>query len=216
MVTLRLTRGVPVGGIDPELARELARLARRARTVEEVAFRMRLTPCECRSALIGLRDAGYMVERRDRDGVVEWQTTIAGNALAMASFAKPITRARADATLTGLLERAAKYNIDDTKPYVITQLIVFGSYCDPDVAQLGDLDIAIKFLPRGGPEWEEPQAMIDYGSRSGRTFSTFLDQLGWGQTELFQILRNRSGCINLTPEDVTTLTDRWQVVYTHA
>lgn len=102
----------------------------------------------------------------------------------------------------------------NSKPFVITQLVVFGSYLDQRADRIGDLDIGITIRIRG-PQWDEPQAMIDYGQASGRRFPTFLDLIGWGQTEVYQILRNRSGYINITPEDVTTLTDRWQVVYTH-
>jgi len=73
-------------------------------------------------------------------------TTTKGNALAMASFGKPITRAItraiADRLLTGLIDRAATWNTDQGRLISIEQLVVFGSYLDPTADRLGDLDIA--------------------------------------------------------------------------
>jgi hypothetical protein len=45
------------------------------------------------AVLAGLEAVGYMEKVRvDNDGDVQWDTTIQGNALAMASFGKPISR----------------------------------------------------------------------------------------------------------------------------
>ena len=40
----------------------------------------------------------------------------------MASCLKPITRAKADTLLAGVLERAAAHNADHSKPYFLTEI----------------------------------------------------------------------------------------------
>ena len=46
----------------------------------------------------------------------------------MASFLKPMPRARAEELLAGVLERTDTYNADDSRSLVITKIAVFGSY----------------------------------------------------------------------------------------
>ncbi len=162
-----------------------------------------------------LAAAGYL-QRRDGgdDGRVEWNTTITGGALTMASFLKPISRARAEKLLAGVLERAGDYNADDAKLYVITEIAVFGSYLRPEATELGDLDLAVKFTGRR-PDANEPDTVFAYADASRRTFATLFATIAWPQTEMLQLLRNRSGYINVHTEDITRFTDDWRVVYSH-
>lgn len=166
-----------------------------------------------------LADAGYLQRRSGRDArngqQAEWNTTITGGALTMASFLKPIPRTRAEKLLAGVLERAAEYNADDAKLYVVTEIAVFGSYLRTDATDLGDLDLAIKFTGRR-PDSNEPETVLAYAAASGRNFSTFLARLAWPQTEMLQLLRNRSGYINVHTEDITRFTDDWRVVYRYS
>lgn len=143
---------------------------------------------------------------------MQWTTTVEGAALAMASFAKPISRRKANDLLAGVLERVADYDADNSKPYVIVQLRVFGSYLDTTIDPLGDLDLDVVFEPRT-PEGDEPEAKLDYAQQSGRSFSTFIDRLFWPQNELLQILRARSAYINVHVGDVEALGVEYEVVY---
>jgi predicted nucleotidyltransferase len=129
----------------------------------------------------------------------------------MASFLEPISRARPK-LLAGVLERAAGYNGDDTKPYVITAIAVFGSYLRSDATELGDLDLAVRFTERR-PGALDPEAVFAYADASGRNFPTLFATIAWPQMELAQLLRNRSGYINVHTEDPTRFTDDWRVVY---
>ena len=212
---MRLQRGVPVAGVDPQVAREIVRACHDSwRSTERVADRVRLPVEVAVSMLRQLADAGFL-ELRDAQwssGDEEWNTTLAGGALTMASFLKPIPRARAERLLASVIDRAEAYNADDGKPYVITEIVVFGSYVHTDVTELGDLDLAVKFTTRR-PEFDDPDAMLAYAHQSGRSFSTFVEELAWPQQELLRLLRNRSGYINLHTEDITRFTDTWTVVY---
>jgi len=78
-----------------------------------------------------LKEAGFLQSRaapHAQNPGLEWNTTMTGGALTMASFLKPINRSRADALLAGVLDRAAAYNDEAGKPYLISEIAVFGSY----------------------------------------------------------------------------------------
>jgi predicted nucleotidyltransferase len=143
---------------------------------------------------------------------VEWRTTIAGGALTMASFLKPISRAKAEQLLAGLLDRVTAYNADDTKPFVITEVTAFGSYLRTNVAELGDLDLMVKHRARR-EEFKDSKVLRGYARASGRRFGTFLDELYWPERELMTTLRARSGYLNVHTEDVSEFTDEVKVVY---
>jgi hypothetical protein len=91
-------------------------------------------------------------------------------------------------------------------------LAVFGSYLDPSVNELGDLDLSLTSRLRRTDQ-KSQEALLRYGAASGRAFSNYSQQLGWPHTELGQILKNRSPYIHLHTEDLTKLTDRQEIVF---
>lgn len=217
---MRLQRGGLIAGIEPELARDIARACHHGWvSTSEVAVQLKLSAEDVARKLRSLERAGFL-ERRDssfrgssfRGDTDEWSATISGGALTMATFLRPISRARVEKLLAGVLERAAVYDTDDEKPYVITQILVFGSYLRPEVTELGDLDLAVSFGERK-PGSTTPEALLDFAHRSGRRFPHIVARLGWAQNELLQVLRKGSGYINVHTEDVSKITDRWQAVY---
>lgn len=150
-------------------------------------------------------------------GEVWWETTIRGNALAQASFRRPISRATAERHLKSVIERAEAYNADEKHIYEIVQIVVFGSYLDRKLPQLGDLDLAIvtRVRTETGPTSSDlAKRALAYADASGRQFSTFFDKLNWAERELVQILRNRVAAISISLDEVSTFTDRWETVYT--
>ena len=93
---------------------------------------------------------------------------------------------------------------------------MFGSYLDPSVEQLGDLDLAVKLGSRLSPELsgdERTKQRLRYSYGSGRRFATYTDVLFWPEDEAVRFLRNRSAAISITRQDISQFTDRWQVVY---
>jgi predicted nucleotidyltransferase len=213
--TVRLQRGTPVAGIDPETARTIARTCHFDWTsVDTVAERLGQPVEVVVPMLESLADAGYLERQptRHEPGGTEWTTTVAGGALTMASFLKPISRAKAQQLLAGVLERAESYNADDAKPLLITEIAAFGSYVREAATELGDLDLTVKF-ERRREEFKDPDVVCAYARASGRTFGTFIDQLAWPEREMLVTLRARSGYINLHTEDVSRFTDEIEVVY---
>lgn len=155
------------------------------------------------------REGFLRADHVDAQGAVWWKATVQGNALAMASFGKPISRATAGRLATELVERARAYNADPSRLMYVERLRIFGSYLDTNVDPLGDLDVEI-VIGRRDPS---PEAAVAYSRASGRRFNTYLAELSWPRTELLQILRNRSAAINITEEDVAEITDTVEVVY---
>jgi len=94
------------------------------------------------TVLAQLEAAGYM-ESVDTDAAADawWDTTIQGNALAMAGFGKPINRKTSGRLVSELPERArSAYNADLASPCLSMRS---GSLAvpRPQIDPLGDVDI---------------------------------------------------------------------------
>jgi predicted nucleotidyltransferase len=206
---MRLNKNSTVCGLPAHHAREIMRLfnsAKPQRFLQQWAD-------DADALATAFADEGwFQFKFRDAEGDAGWETTTRGNALAQASFRRAITRRTAERHLKAVVQRASDYNEDPGYLFSIEQVIVFGSYLQPDVAELGDLDIAITTRDRNETP-ERAQRALEYAAASGRSFGAFVDRLSWAETELTQILRNRTSSISVTREDVSTLTDQWQVVY---
>jgi hypothetical protein len=216
---MHLSRSEHIADLPATDARELMRRFGTAQPESGISYWITTggrTDTQVARALAG---AGYFREHIvDHDGQTWWETTIKGNALAQASFGRPITRATAARHLAAVIDRARRFNADGSHLVDITELVVFGSYLDPDIQHLGDLDLAVAFRSRiPDPTGTDGRAkiLLGYARASGRSFNTFLDQLLWPEHEALLMLRNRSAAINITLENVRTLTDRWEVVYSY-
>lgn len=159
--------------------------------------------------------AGYIEPRRIGHSASDewWVTTVKGNALANASFGKPVSRATATHLLTQVIERARVYNADPARLLTVTEIVVFGSYLDAAVDPLGDLDLAMSTVRRGTNGQRYVDKVLEYARASGRSFSAFHDRLFWPSRELRMILKNRSAAISITDEDIRKLTGRFEIVY---
>ncbi|MFD7656806.1 hypothetical protein ACFV4N_22785 [Actinosynnema sp. NPDC059797] len=194
-------------------ARELVRVFRGSPgPTERAASALHMQPAEAHELLRRLAEADYLeITEQDDDGP-RWFTTVKGNALAGASFAKPITRDTARRHLDGLLQRVRAYNADHAKPYSVTHVTAFGSYLDPTQNPLGDLDIAIQVVRRV-PHDEFTRRRDAITHDSGRYFDSFIRELVYPLRQLILHLKDRKPSINITSEDITTLTDRHSRVY---
>lgn len=214
---MRLRREDRIAGLPAASARELMR---RFRAPQPEGVISEWIEPDGRSDAEIARDLaaeGWLqVNVEDLDGEAWWETTTKGNTLAQASFGKPITRVTAARHLASVIERAEAFNAADAHLVEIAELVVFGSYLDPAATRLGDLDLGIVFrsrIPSTVTRDENTAILLDYAQASGRQSNTFLDRLFWPEHEAILQLRNRSAVINITTEDVGSLTDRWEIVY---
>jgi predicted nucleotidyltransferase len=104
-------------------------------------------------------------------------------------------------------------NADPSRLLSITQIAVFGSYLDPTAVRLGDLDLAVSVVRRETNGDRYVQQVLAYAEASGRRFGVFTEQLFWPARELRMVLKNRSPAISITNEDISKLTDRFEIVY---
>ncbi|POH72477.1 hypothetical protein [Arthrobacter glacialis] len=212
---MRIAKTDLIAGLPAPAARQFLRRVKNEDFEEEWALSLLDTPdIDKPSTALGLFQAqGYIERTGASDGrYLWWRTTILGNALAMASFGRPISRKTAERLVAAIQERARTYNSDLTKPYYVQRLRIFGSYLDKTIDPLGDVDVELII----GQRVTDPEALLRYAAESGRTFPSFMDQLMWPQKEILQTLRNRSTAINITLEDIELFTDQFTTVYEDA
>lgn len=162
------------------------------------------------------REGWIQRARCSREGENWWQNTIRGNALAQASFCRPVMRATADRLLVSVVHRAEEYNADERYLLHVTEIVVFGSYLDPEAKKLGDVDLAVSVRNRTEAESRDEFAdrRLSYAEASGRRFKSYFETLIWPETELIRHLRGGVPAIRITQEDARSFADRWKVGYT--
>lgn len=212
---MRVSKDDQICGLAAPTARQLMRAYFDDRPVKVACDILGMSQDAARDQMRAFEATGY-VERSGLTHVGDddwWATTVKGNALANASFGKPISRATATRLLGQVIERARAYNADPARLLTVAEIVVFGSYLDPAVDPLGDLDLAMSTVRRDTNGQRYVDKVLEYARASGRSFSAFHDRLFWPARELRMILKNRSGAISITDEDVRKLTDRFEVVY---
>jgi len=109
--------------------------------------------------------------------------------LANASAGSPISRKKAQEILEELFKRAEAINSDRSFTWGVKALIVFGSYMDLSKEKLGDVDVAMDLArkPSLRPEHDDAQTRKD--ARSGKRFSSFLEQIAWQQIKIHKALK---------------------------
>lgn len=211
---MRVSKNDSICGLAAPTARQLMRAYYDQRPIEVACDILGTGQDAARDQMRAFEAAGYIEPgKHAAPGDDWWITTVKGNALANASFGKPINRTTATRLLTEVIERARSYNADPTRLLTVKEIIVFGSYLDPDIDPLGDLDLAVTIVRRDTDGQRYVDKVLEYTRASGRNFSTFHDQLFWPTRELWMILKNRSSAISVTDEDIQRLTDRFEIVY---
>jgi predicted nucleotidyltransferase len=212
---VRVSKDDTICGVAAPTARQLMRAYFDNRPLEVACDILGVSRPAAQDLMCSFETAGYVERRRSTHAAGEewWVTTVQGNALANASFGKPISRATAVRLLGEVIGRARAYNADPARLLTITEIVVFGSYLDPAADRLGDLDLAVSQVRRDTDGQRYVEKVLEYASSSERNFRTFHDQLFWPAREVRMILKNRSPAISITDEDVRNLTTRYEVVY---
>lgn len=214
---MRVARTDCIAGIPAPLARELMRAYWQERPTGDIRYWVPADPRPALEIAQLLADLGLLELRFHSGGEEWWRTTTAGNALAHVSFRRPIKRTTAERHLAAVIERAAEFNANAKYLVDIVQLAVFGSYLNPSVDRLSDLDLWVTLrsrLPDDLDGDERTTRRLDYAYATGRRFAQFIDALTWAEDEAVLYLRHRSPVINVTRQDITEFAERWEVVYT--
>jgi predicted nucleotidyltransferase len=213
---MRVAKADVICGLPASAAGNLMRAYTDDRPAEVACETLGFDLDAAQDQLLAFEAAGFIRRTEIKIAVLgeRWVTTVKGNALAQASFGKPITRATAERHLGQVLARASAYNAAPGYLLAIAEIAVFGSYLDPGADRLGDLDLAVTAVRRETDGDRHVSQVLEYAEASGRSFGTFVEQLFWPSRELKMILKNRSPAISITNEDVSKLTSRFEIVYT--
>jgi predicted nucleotidyltransferase len=137
-------------------------------------------------------------EFQPEKNIVRYETTIQGNALALAKAGKPVSRATADRVLQEFLDRVKRVNEQSELAYSVESVVVFGSYLT-DRTKLNDLDIGVELTRRGKEKATDEKLQKERIARAfacGRRFGNLVEELFWPRTEVLLILKNRSRVIS--------------------
>jgi hypothetical protein len=150
-VRVRVSKNDTICGLAAPIARQLMRVYFDDRPVEVAGDILGVSQDAARDQMRAFEAAGYVEPGGLAHGAGDdwWATTVKGNALANASFGKPISRATATRLPGQVVERARAYNADPARLLTVTEIVVFGSYLDPVVNLLGDLDLAVSTVRPG-------------------------------------------------------------------
>lgn len=207
---MRLSKGDNIAGFPAALVRALMRvLGENSWSTESFILKGDETPATV--VVPRLVEAGLIEGSEDKG----WRRTISGGAVANASFGRPVSRKVAQRHCDGLLARAEEINADAGYLYWVERLVLFGSFLDPTIDPVGDVDVALELTRR----YEDPHVFytraMERAEASGRRFSTIVQQFGWSETEIVQYLKAGSPVLSLTDtQDRVLSLGPTRVIYT--
>lgn len=171
-------------------------------TIDHVCSKLNVDQNTAWQVISQLVADGY-VERDEKFGDEYWQNTTKGFALANASAAKPIKREVAQKHLDSFLDRVRAINSNAALPYVVTKVILFGSFLT-DAPTVSDVDIAVQLRHRVA-DYEQFEALenqrVAAALERGRQLNDYFSQLIWPYQEVLLMLKNRSRVISLHDVD---------------
>jgi predicted nucleotidyltransferase len=113
---------------------------------------------------------------------------------------KAITRQKADVIIATLLQRVEMVNARPELLERVCEVRVFGSYLE-ERDDFGDIDVAVRTERKeeSGKDWVRES--LRRADMSGRTFSSYLDRLSYGHTEVMRLLKARNRYLSLHTMD---------------
>jgi hypothetical protein len=141
---------------------------------------------------------GLIVEIDTRSNGRNYELTIKGRALGMASAAKPIRRLTAERLVSEFLQRVEEVNDDSNLLYFVSEVVAFGSLLTASPT-LSDIDLAVMYTRKFcGDHWTvQAKQRVAIAEANGRYFSGFFEMLGWPEREIELKLRKGSRALHL-------------------
>jgi len=149
--------------------------------------------------------AGYVYRDREREqrsnSPFPWYSaTDAGHDFTRASAAKRIKRETATRALSEFIKRIQLVNANPKYLYSVRRVVVFGSFLQHR-DRLGDVDVAVDLKSRVA--FDKKHAWVELFRRharaSGRSFSTFDEEIFWPRREVLLVLKSRKRSISIQP-----------------
>ena len=179
--------------VDQEIAGfsavEVRRLMRKAlgrpMTVRYIRRVLACPSSDAARVLRHLQEHGFVeeVERR-------LEPSSKGNALAMATAARPLRRETAELLIAELMARTRTLNADNKLAYRVGKVVVFGSYVR-GVERPNDVDIACELRPRWTGSEQLAQEQLRRQTRK-QPFRNLTEWASWPRLEVLRFLRARA------------------------
>jgi len=204
---MRINRTTRVAGFSARVIRDLLRaLGETVWDDDTVAARLGIDRPAAGELIDRLLKAGYVRVDSDVPSMGRWCTrTAKGNRLALASAARPLTRATAERQLQAFMERVNTVNDNAYYLYRVSKVVLFGSMLTAK-QRVGDVDVSVELLPKIGDAKAQQQAddaRIRHALSVGRRFRNLVDEIFWPVHEVRMFLKSRSRAISI--HDVSDL-----------
>lgn len=166
--------------------------------VSFVAARLRINTKAATRLIEALVADGLIVEIDTRANGRNFELTIKGMALGMASAAKPIRRLTAERLVSEFLQRVEEVNNDSDLLFFVSEVVAFGSLLTASPT-LSDIDLAVMYKRKFcETHWTvQARQRVAIAEANGRYFSGFFERLGWPEREIELRLRKGSRALHL-------------------
>lgn len=200
---MRIDAGQKIAGQPAARIRDLLRKGRDQEiSVAFVKEVLGVSKSSASNILTALARDGYIERadsRRQRGAESVWITTTKGNALSVATAARPISRNTAEKKLEEFLGRVRVVNSDDYYLYRVKRVLLFGSFLS-DAATVNDIDVAVEFVPKEKDSRLREKARLRRNKEvqaAGKRFDSSFEMAIWPQKEVWMFLKSRSRAISV-------------------
>lgn len=206
---MHIKPGTKLGGIPAVKVRDFVKRYRHVEwTQNQVEDELLVSAGTANLILLELLDKGVVRQdsRQRKEGL--WSVSDTAGSFINANAAPQIHRKKAEELVKLVLTRVEEVNSRPHFLFRVEKLLVFGSFLSMKPL-LGDVDLAIRLMPKVSDKdrhRELSMQRVQEACKSGRSFSTFLDQLNWPRREVELHLKQRSRYISLHNDDDEVLT----------
>jgi predicted nucleotidyltransferase len=201
---LRLDKNATIAGQPIKRVRELLRrmMGSAHWSDREIADFFHIDDVKAHALIDEMAVRGFLQDSEQRPGDSRrfYECGPQGSRLASARLLKPITRQKADVIIARLLQRVERVNARPELLERVCEVRVFGSYLE-ERDDFGDIDVAVRTVRKEGSGKDWVRESLRRADMSGRTFSSYLDRLVYGHTEVMRLLKARSRYLSLHTMD---------------
>jgi predicted nucleotidyltransferase len=215
---LRLDKNATIAGQPIKRVRELLRRMGSAHWSDrEIADFFHIDDVKAHALIDEMAVRGFLQESEQRPGNSSrfYECGPQGSRLASARLLKAITRQKADVIIATLLQRVEMVNARPELLERVCEVRVFGSYLE-ERDDFGDIDVAVRTERKEGSGKNWVRESLQRAEMSGRTFSSYLDRLFYGHTEVMRLLKARSRYLSLhTMDDLEAIGALSRILFKH-
>lgn len=128
-----------------------------------------------------------------------YRTTATGQRISLARAVRPLSRQKADRIFADFLERVKMVNANDELTHYVEQVGIFGSYSNKKASDFADIDVMLDLRERKIPGRDQIEHNYERAAASGRRIANIVEHLGFGEIEVYRVLKARSPYLSFHP-----------------